>query len=291
MRTLPWHDHEANKPLSLFFGMGGYMSGELHGQIDIDAATAEDPTPSLVVERKAFLDLDNYRTYAAVDVVSFEGKPIGLVRHAGKDGDDHRDRFVTDEDGYNRAYRHVMRWFREPFYAENRTFPDADVEDLERFYGRLIGADGSLARDRMPTTEQAASGLRIAYGHLEHAHKTFVETGDGPANFGNPSYRRVMAEAQMAPLLADGWERVAVADIMTKDGGWMAGVVATRSGFTFVGLETIGPDLTWPLKTYATWKSPRDKDKSLEDEWADLMRQVAERRDAEAATAPDAPSP
>lgn len=81
------------------------------------------------------------RRYWQLATVWFDGKPVMVVQHAGREGDDHAERFVTDLDGYKALVLHVKNLVasRELEDFECTVFPvEYDDESLTNFYGHRL---------------------------------------------------------------------------------------------------------------------------------------------------------
>lgn len=73
--------------------------------------------------------------------VWFDGKPIMVIQNAGREGDDHAARFITDKDGFLAMCSHIQKLLNVEPTCEVEAFdPEVEVEGLTEFYsGRLGG--------------------------------------------------------------------------------------------------------------------------------------------------------
>lgn len=75
------------------------------------------------------------RRYWRLGTVWFDGWPVMITQNAGREGDDHSERFITDRELYGAmlTYLHSL----ESFDSEYGDFldPSEDRDDLTAFYG------------------------------------------------------------------------------------------------------------------------------------------------------------
>ena len=76
------------------------------------------------------------RRYVWMNTLWFDGKPVAIVQNAGREGDDHRRRWVTDRESFNQLLAYLLS--RAPL-PEVDEFADPDEERYEEevfhFYG------------------------------------------------------------------------------------------------------------------------------------------------------------
>lgn len=64
----------------------------------------------------------------------FEGKPVMIIQNAGREGDDHTARFITDHNSYAKMVAYLLSFKEEDsscdVYRENE-----DIPNLTEFYG------------------------------------------------------------------------------------------------------------------------------------------------------------
>jgi hypothetical protein len=102
---------------------------------------------SPLVEVRNIFDFDfDYRRIWRLSTVWFEGSPVMIVQNAGREGDDHSVRFITDEVQYRKMIEHIIAL--KPVVieeVEDIISADEDMGDkLTRFYGNEL--DGHFAR-------------------------------------------------------------------------------------------------------------------------------------------------
>lgn len=91
-----------------------------------------------------FFDFDGRRFWKLASVW-YKGKPVMITRNAGREGDDHATRFVTDEKQYKLMVEYIKSILPVEFTkVEDVVDPNEDIKDLETFYGNTL--DGYFER-------------------------------------------------------------------------------------------------------------------------------------------------
>ena len=87
----------------------------------------------------AFYAVD-YRRYWAIWSAWLDGKPYMLMQNAGREGDDYRERYITDNNLYNEALQLLRTCFHDSAITANHVVWDInkDVPEIEDFYGTTI---------------------------------------------------------------------------------------------------------------------------------------------------------
>lgn len=68
--------------------------------------------------------------------VWFEGKPFMIIQNAGREGDDHRQRFITDVETYKKFVDYAKSLTdSQEYYLEDLIELDKDYPNLINFYG------------------------------------------------------------------------------------------------------------------------------------------------------------
>jgi len=72
--------------------------------------------------------------------VWFDNKPVMIIQNAGREGDDHAARFVTDANGLKEMCVHVKELFAQnaPEELIETVNPDGDIDGLTEFYGNRL---------------------------------------------------------------------------------------------------------------------------------------------------------
>lgn len=68
----------------------------------------------------------------------FDGQPVMVLQNAGREGDDHHRRIVTDPHQLARAVT-LLRTFLPAIEASEVVDPDSPVKGLDEFYGDSLG--------------------------------------------------------------------------------------------------------------------------------------------------------
>lgn len=86
------------------------------------------------------------RRFWRLATVWFDNKPVMVIRNAGREGDDHASRFVTDIILYREMVAYIQTIIPISFTEkiEDEVTPDTDIIELETFYGNTL--DGYFER-------------------------------------------------------------------------------------------------------------------------------------------------
>lgn len=107
----------------------------------------DDPNQRVIIRCYKEFWFDT-RRFWRICSVWFDSTPIMIVRNAGREGDDHRSRFVTDAPGYVRmvAYLQTLTMPRcdQDSTIKDEVDPALDIPDLTKFYGDSL--DGNFRR-------------------------------------------------------------------------------------------------------------------------------------------------
>lgn len=94
------------------------------------------PEPNTRIERRILWHYDeDHRRYWELATVWFDDHPVMIVQNAGREGDDHAQRFITDPV----AYIEMVSYLQTIVPLENShdvVHPDVPRDDLMGFYGR-----------------------------------------------------------------------------------------------------------------------------------------------------------
>lgn len=122
-------------------------------ELEGDTLPYEDPNKRVLIKYYRNFDFDG-RRYWRLASVWYESKnchwlPFMVIQNAGREGDDHRKRFVTDAAVYADAARYLKTivMFPERYDSEKDLVdPTVDVPKLTEFYGNEL--DGHFERAR-----------------------------------------------------------------------------------------------------------------------------------------------
>lgn len=108
---------------------------------------AEDPAVRVVVRVYKHFDFDHRRFWRLASVW-FDGAPVMIVQNAGREGDDHRERFITNSTAYHAMIDHLQTLTKPAHQTSGGAVvdPDIDVPALDEFYGNKL--DGYFEKAR-----------------------------------------------------------------------------------------------------------------------------------------------
>lgn len=96
----------------------------------------------IVYYRDASIEARRIWTLAAI---KFDDGFVMITQNAGREGDDHAKRFITDHDAYLKMVAYLRSLLIDAPIIEQEIFDiDADIEGLEQFYGNHL--DGPFGR-------------------------------------------------------------------------------------------------------------------------------------------------
>lgn len=130
-----------------------YDIGELIGfyynhvpEIEQNNLPWEDPNKRVEFRCYKYFNFDGRRFWKLAGVY-FDGKPVMITQNAGREGDDHRKRFITDFEHYHGMVRYLMSLSQPAnFKNEDIVGIDQEIEGLDEFYGNKL--DGYFERYR-----------------------------------------------------------------------------------------------------------------------------------------------
>lgn len=98
-----------------------------------------DPNARVIVRCYKEHNFDG-RRFWRICSVWFDSKPIMIVRNAGREGDDHRSRFVTDPAGYDLmvAYLQTLTMPSIGVKVADVVEPTREIPTLTSFYGNHL---------------------------------------------------------------------------------------------------------------------------------------------------------
>lgn len=83
-----------------------------------------------------YADYDGRRFWLLAGVY-FDGHPVMIIRNAGREGDDHHSRFITDPARYWELLKYLATLANPPIEETKICVvdPEKDIPDLDNFYG------------------------------------------------------------------------------------------------------------------------------------------------------------
>ena len=134
-RTEPWF--ESDLEVRELLGI------QMH-DFDCDRAR-EEGASELCIEHKLFCSLDGGERSASVSAAVFQGRPIALIRAAGRGQEDFQDAYVTDAEACRRALDYVMQWRSNGITAAVAK-ADEELPALGAFYNTVLTRVGEEIR-------------------------------------------------------------------------------------------------------------------------------------------------
>lgn len=101
------------------------------------------------VEIRVYKDFDfDGRRFWRLCSIMFDERPVMIIQNAGREGDDHTARFITDLDAYKKMIGYIRTLLPAPAMedVEDVVSEDDNIPDLTRFYGNEL--DGYFERYR-----------------------------------------------------------------------------------------------------------------------------------------------
>lgn len=112
---------------------------------ELDPATYPDMDPASRIVIRYFKNFEfDCRRFWLLAAVCIDGAPFMVIQNAGREGDDHVGRFVTDAGLYTKAAAYLASLSRPSDGKTTFVSPDEEVPGLTDFYGTSL--DGSFRR-------------------------------------------------------------------------------------------------------------------------------------------------
>lgn len=101
------------------------------------------------IEIRVYKDFwSDHRRFWRLASVFFDGKPVMIIQNAGREGDDHHQRYLLDFEAYGAMIAHALSLFPDHVSRTNDhivTSIDGDIKGLTEFYGKEL--DGYFSKD------------------------------------------------------------------------------------------------------------------------------------------------
>jgi hypothetical protein len=228
-KSLPWFDYEAQAATGHLFDLSMY------NEIDPEAAKAEGAALiKLEVKAEHYLD---YKYNGYLYVATYCGNPFAIVQSWQQENTSYN-AMVTNKGLFDEAFAHLMRFRCKP--APTMAEASADLPNLNRFGGYVLGENGKLEYDPLPSHKYIMFGL--SNGHL--ATELLQRIGDlnkvSMTDSETVQERYVTAiQACLATWCRDlGEENTHVVNCVNDD-GWNGVAVRCRDGIFVIG---VAPD-------------------------------------------------
>ena len=118
----------------------GHLNGFYFKHVpEVDRLPPEDLGKRIEIRWAKYHNLD-YRRYWALGSIWFDGRPFMIIQNAGREGDDHYRRFITDDDTYREAARYLksIELVTESALDSAIVPLDVDLPGLTEFYGGAL---------------------------------------------------------------------------------------------------------------------------------------------------------
>jgi len=120
-----------------------------------EVSDANEKEQRVLIKEYKYFDFDGRRYWrlASVwfddnDLADLRHKPVMIIQNAGREGDDHDGRFITDEKLYMEMITYLRSLVKDrPFQTSDVVDPDVDINNLTSFYGNEL--DGHFERYRL----------------------------------------------------------------------------------------------------------------------------------------------
>lgn len=105
-----------------------------------------DLTGNTRIDKRVYYYLNiDHRRYVELASIWFDGKPVMITQNAGREGDDHKERFITDLPLYMELLKYLMEIHANSL-TDQSVFggvldKDADTASLTTFYGDILSLD------------------------------------------------------------------------------------------------------------------------------------------------------
>lgn len=100
-------------------------------------------SPLIEIRTLKYFNYDS-RRFWRLATVWFSGLPVMIIQNAGREGDDHAKRFITDADTYKLMVKHIQSLIPPLEMDISSTPDDVDMPELSVFYGDAL--DGYFER-------------------------------------------------------------------------------------------------------------------------------------------------
>lgn len=92
------------------------------------------------VEIKTIKDFDfDGRRCWTLRTIWFESSPVMIIQNAGREGDDHRERFITNHELYKNMIKYIKSLINQEDFSSDCVINDSeDRDDLISFYGKNL---------------------------------------------------------------------------------------------------------------------------------------------------------
>ncbi len=115
-------------------------------EIDWDEAADEELKNERVTVRIVKHHNYDWRRFWRLASVWLDDKPVMIIQNAGREGDDHHARFVTDSEAYREMVEYIISLFPKPQMKYVETIDaNENIPGLTRFYSQCL--EGPFRKD------------------------------------------------------------------------------------------------------------------------------------------------
>ncbi|MED1125287.1 hypothetical protein [Bacillus atrophaeus] len=109
---------------------------ELTDQYNLDSYYGlEEKNEKIEIKYYADCCFDGRRTWTLASVW-YENKPVMVIQNAGREGDDHRERFITEPKLYDKMLTYIASLLNIDTSVKHDIYrEDDDIKELDNFYG------------------------------------------------------------------------------------------------------------------------------------------------------------
>lgn len=119
------------------------LNESMHSHIsesDINYIPYDTLAPKVEIRIIKYFEFD-YRRFWRLATVWYEDKPVMIIRNAGREGDDHSSRIITDKAAYVDMIRYIRSLLAIEFQSEDSyKDPNEDIVNLDSFYGNSLSS-------------------------------------------------------------------------------------------------------------------------------------------------------
>lgn len=133
-------DLYARAPESTNYEVGNLVGFYYNHVPEIENANLpwEDPNKRVEFKCYKYFNFDGRRFWRLAGVY-FDGKPVMITQNAGREGDDHRERFITDHAHYTQMVAYLMTLNQAKFEKPADVVGiDDEIPGLTEFYGNSL---------------------------------------------------------------------------------------------------------------------------------------------------------
>lgn len=126
-------------PQKVDFDIGGINHRHLP-EIDEMSLPWEDPNRRVENRSIKYFNFDG-RRFWELAAIWFDGNPIMVTQNAGREGDDHSARFITNPEGYRQMISYLRSLTKTNEDNHDVVNVEDDIPDLTSFYGNSLDGE------------------------------------------------------------------------------------------------------------------------------------------------------